>query len=312
MLYLTGESKYADAMERIMYNSGLSGVSLDGEKFFYSNQLYTYDPEADKKGEKQPEGKHYQWDGAALHRQGWYGCSCCPPNIARFIASLPGYIYGTSENTLWVNLFVGSETEFEVNGIKAQTKTKYPWNGKVTITFKPEKECEFTVKLRMPQWCESSSLKVKSKFKENTVADDEDGYLTVTRKWRKGDHIIYTMDMPVQRVYATTKVRELEGRVAIQRGPVVYCLETVDNCTNNLEKLALPRKYNLRAVMNKTLLGGVVTIIGKVEVNNDGAEEEGLYQNRPPIVGIRQFKAVPYYAWDNRAPGSVIVWIREK
>ena len=182
----------------------------------------------------------------------------------------------------------------------------------MTITFKPEKECEFTVKLRMPAWCESSSLKVKSKFKDNTVIDDEDGYLTVTRKWRKGDHIIYTMDMPVQRVYATTKVRELEGRVAIQRGPVVYCLETVDNCTNNLEKLALPRKYNLRAVMNKTLLGGVVTIIGKVEVNSDGAEEEGLYQNRPPNVGIRQFKAVPYYAWDNRAPGSVIVWIREK
>ena len=314
MLYLTGESKYADAMERIMYNSGLSGVSLDGEKFFYSNQLYTYDPEADKKGEKKPESKHYQWDGAALHRQGWYGCSCCPPNIARFIASLPGYIYGTSEKTLWVNLFVGSETEFEVDGVKVKVaqKTKYPWNGKTTITFKPEKECNFTVKLRMPAWCQSSSLKVKSRYDEETPVDDEDGYLTVTRKWRKGDHIIYVMDMPVQRVYATTKVRELEGRVAIQRGPVVYCLETVDNCTNNLERMALPRKYNLRTFWDKNLLGGVMTIIGKVEVNNDGNEEEGLYQQTPPDVSITQFKAVPYYAWDNRAPGSVIVWIREK
>ena len=314
MLYLTGESKYADAMERIMYNSGLSGVSMDGEKFFYSNQLYTYDEEADKKGEKKPEGKHYQWDGAALHRQGWYGCSCCPPNIARFIASLPGYIYGTSENTLWVNLFVGSETEFEVNGVKvkAQTKTKYPWNGKVTITFKPEKECEFTVKLRMPAWCDSSSLKVKSKFKENTVADDEDGYLKITRKWRKGDHIIYTMDMPVQRVYASTKVRELEGRVAIQRGPVVYCLETVDNCTNNLDRLSLPRKYNLRAIYERNLMGGVVVIYGKVFFLNDGNEEEGLYQHTPPVAKIPQFKAVPYFAWDNRTPGSMIVWLREQ
>lgn len=313
MLYLTGEAKYADAMERTMYNCGLSGVSLSGDKFFYSNQLYTFDPETGKKDDKKVQVKH-QWDGASLHRQGWYGCSCCPPNIARFLAGFPGYIYGVSPKSLWINLFVDSETEVEVAGTRVKVKqtTKYPWDGKVTLTLQPEKETEFEVRLRMPAWCEESSLRVDSKFDEDGPVDDKDDYLTVTRKWHKGDKIVYEMEMPVQRVYASTKVRELEGRVALQRGPVVYCLETVDNVTNNLELLSLPRDSKISAKFEKGLLNGVVTLSGKALMNQDGDEELGLYQAVPPRQKSVKFKAVPYYAWDNREPGSVIVWLREK
>ena len=312
MLYLTGEAKYADAMERTMYNCGLSGVSLSGEKFFYSNQLYTFDPDTNKKGDA--KRSTYQWDGASLHRRDWYGCSCCPPNIARFIAGFPGYIYGLSDKTLWVNLFVGSETETELGGkkVKIKQKTKYPWDGLVTLTIDPEKEAEFEIRLRMPGWCEETSLRIESKFDDDATVEEKDGYLCVTRKWKKGDKIIYEMQMPVQRVYANTKVRELEGRVALQRGPVVYCLETVDNVTNNLELLSLPRDSKITFKFEKNLLNGVVTLSGKAVLNSDGEDETTLYQNKPPKQKVVPFKAVPYYAWDNREKGSVIVWLREK
>ena len=314
MLYLTGEAKYADAMERIMYNSGLSGVSQDGEKFFYSNQLYTYDPDADKKTDKKTESKHYQWDGAALHRQGWYGCSCCPPNIARFIASVPGYIYGTSEDALWVNLFVGSTTKLKLGGqdVRITQKTRYPWKGKTVLTFSLKKSAVFTVKMRIPGWCQQTSLRVKSHFIEEGPVEEKDGYMCITRKWRKGDQLVYEMDMPIQRVYATTKVRELEGRVALQRGPVVYCLETVDNATNNLELLSLKQNAKLTGKFERKLLGGVYAITGKALKDVDGDPDETLYQIKPPRQRVVKFKAVPYYAWDNRRPGSVIVWLREK
>ena len=313
MLCLTGESKYADAMERIMYNSGLSGVSLDGERFFYSNQLYTYDQDANKKTD-QKSSKHFQWDGAALHRQGWYGCSCCPPNIARFIASVPGYIYGTSEDTLWVNLFVESTTKVEIGGTKVRVnmRTSYPWKGRVTLNFRPEKAATFTVRLRVPEWCEKSDVEVKSYFKEKTQKEIKDGYLCVTRKWRQGDALVFKMDMPVRRVYATTKCSEMEGRVALQRGPVVYCLETVDNVTNNLELLSLKRSAKFKGKYEKRLLGGVYTFTGKALKDVDAAGEEKLYSSEPPVQRVVKFKAVPYFAWDNRKPGSVIVWLREK
>ena len=313
MLYLTGEAKYADAMERIMYNSGLSGVSMDGEKFFYSNQLYTYDPEANKRTDKKVNSS-YQWDGAALHRQGWYGCSCCPPNIARFIASVPGYIYGTSEDSLWINLFVESTTKAEVgdNKVRVTQRTSYPWKGRVTIIFRPEKDAVFTVRLRMPAWCQKTSLRVVSYFNDKGEVTEQDGYLCVTRKWRKGDKILYEMDMPIQRVYATTKVRELEGRVALQHGPIIYCLETVDNVTNNLELLSIKRTAKLKGKYEKRLLGSVYTITGKALKDIDGDPDEKLYSNDPPTQRVVKFKAIPYFAWDNRKPGSVIVWLREK
>jgi DUF1680 family protein len=289
MLQLDCDARYGDVLERALYNGVLSGVSLDGSKFFYENPLAS-------------RGAH--------HRKDWFDCSCCPPNVARLLASLGEYIYSESETEAAVHLYVQSSTALHVAGqtVGIEQQSNYPWDGKITVSVKPEASAHFILKLRQPGWCGQFQVSINGKQVE---AINERGYLRIEREWRAGDRVELNLEMPVTRVYSDPRVRMNCGRVALQRGPLVYCLEGADNGTD-LNALSVPRGSELQARFDENLLGGMVSVHGEaVKLSpNDGSEK--LYRNKPNQVVPAQLKAIPYFAWDNRTAGEMLVWIREE
>ncbi|MBM7587352.1 DUF1680 family protein [Bacillus pakistanensis] len=290
MLQLECDGKYADAMERALYNGVISGVSLDGEKFFYANPLASL-------GDR--------------HRKEWFGCACCPPNIARLLASLGGYIYSQSMDDLIVHLYIQGEAKFDLHGqqIKLKQKTEYPWKGKVTLHIDLEKPDVFGVKLRIPEWCKEAQLKVNNQEIEMTGILEK-GYVRMEREWKNGDTVELDLFMPVERVYSHPNVRQNVNDVALQRGPLIYCLESVDN-VESLHKISLSKDGNLTTIYDETLLGGVIKITGDAEVVGYTDWGNRLYWTEKVKSQPFQIIAIPYYAWDNREPGQMRVWIPE-
>lgn len=286
LFLMTGDGKYADVLEREVYNGLLSGVSLAGDRFFYVNPL----------GSK---GSH--------HRVPWFDCSCCPTNIVRFIPGMGERAFATRGNELWTVLYFGNEATIELAGgkVRSREQTRYPWQGEVQITLSPERAMTFDLKLRVPGWCRRATVKVNQ---EAVDAVPERGYVTVSRPWQPGDMVTLSLDMPVERMYADPQVKADVGRVALQRGPVVYCLEGADN-QGQVRNVVLPREAKFEAVFDPDLLGGVTVVRG-----------EGLRVTRDPAAAADKpgrsiekatFQAVPYFAWDNRGPGQMVVWIPE-
>lgn len=275
------DRRYADVMERALYNGVLSGVALDGQKFFYENPLAS-------------TGHH--------HRKDWFGCACCPPNIARLFASLGNYIYSQNGRDFAVHLYVQSRVELP--GLVLRQETDYPWDGHVTLHVEPAAETRFSIRLRIPGWCRRTTLRVNG---QHAPLKLQRGYAVITRRWVAGDRIELDLAMPVERVYANPRVRQNCGRVALQRGPVVYCLEQTDNGPD-LNALSLPATSKLTTRWQPKLLGGVVTIQGRAQREVGG---KPLYSFAPSKRKPVALKAVPYYAWDNRSPGEMLVWIRE-
>lgn len=265
MNMLKGDSRYADVLERSMYNGALAGTALSGDRFFYVNPLAS-------------SGVH--------HRKEWYGTACCPSQISRFLPSIGNYVYATSGDALWVNLFVGSETEVPVAGtnVRVSQETRYPWKGGVKINIDLDKAKEFTLKLRLPGWCKDYVVKLNG---EQLSVGMDLGYIAVKRKWEKGDVVEYDMAMPVEVVAADPQVKANVGRRAVQRGPIVYCAEETDN--PDWESVALSPAAKFTAVFEKQTLGGVETITA--------------------VDGDKTVRFVPYYAWDNREPGKMMVWV---
>lgn len=290
MLHLDCDGRYADAMERALYNGVLSGVSLDGKRFFYDNPLESL-------GDK--------------HREEWFGCACCPPNLARLLASLGQYIYSQTVDTAVVHLYVQGNGQFKVNNqnIILKQRTQYPWDGNVRIELEVEHPEFFGIKLRIPNWCRNARLLVNNEAVDITE-DYENGYTTIRREWKKEDKIELQLPMSIERIYSHPEVRQNKNRVALQRGPVVYCLEETDNL-NGLYKIKIPRQAQLTSVFEKELLGGVVKIVGDAEISDDQDWNNQLYGTVPPVNKHFQFEAVPYYAWDNREQGEMCVWIHE-
>lgn len=289
MLHLDCDRRYADVMERALYNGVLSGVSLDGTKFFYDNPLASV-------------GKH--------HRQAWFGCACCPPNLARLLASFGQYVYSQSDSEIAVHLYVQGHADLTI-GDKAVTlsqTTDYPWDGTITLTVTPEQPSRFRLRLRLPEWCRAPRVSVNGEANSPTV---EKGYAVLDREWRTGDTVTLELPMPVERVYANSKVRQDRGRVALQRGPVVYCLEAADN-GNDLNALALPRETKLEASFASDLLSGVTVLRGNAERLSGDGDTNALYRTDPPTLETVPVTAIPYFAWDNRAPGEMQVWVREQ
>lgn len=287
MLQFDGDGKYADVMERALYNGTISGVSLDGARFFYENPLAS-------------RGAH--------HRQPWFDCACCPPNIARLIASVGGYFYSTGDDGIWVHLYAAGRAEFPDRGIAIEQATDYPWDGKLTLRLTVDEPKQFTLHLRIPGWCEKYALKLnRSPISHLQLLN---GYAAITRTWRAGDEVVLNLDMPVQLVRAHPNVRQMTGRVAIQRGPVVYCLESADNPVSPLDRISLPLDMPWRIEHRSELLGGVTVLRGKALVD-DAAWRGGLYAPARPIKRKPiEITAVPYCVWDNRAPGEMRVWFR--
>lgn len=289
LLQFQGDSRFADVMERALYNGTISGVSLDGRRFFYVNPL-------------ESRGNH--------HRQDWFGCACCPPNIARLIASIGGYVYSEGEEDAYVHLYIQGSGALNVGGhrVMLRQETDYPWDGCVKITVTPEKPAIFGLNLRIPAWSRSAKLSVNGGVVDVKAATSR-GYACVRRKWKSGDQVELTLPMPVERVEAHPEVREDSGHVALQRGPVVYCLEQADNHVP-LHRVILPRDAELDSYFEVNLLGGITVIKGSTLLVDDSDWDNTLYRAEPARLKPFDIKAIPYCVWDHREPGEMRVWIR--
>jgi hypothetical protein len=287
MLQVEPDGRYADVLERALYNGVLSGVSLDGRRFFYVNPLAS-------------DGGH--------HRQDWFGCACCPPNIARLLASLGSYIYGASDDGLYVHLYVAGSGATDLGGqrVALTQATSYPQRGEVKLTLKLEEPATFDLMLRIPGWCPKHKLKINGQRVGHRVVA---GYARLRREWTSGDRIELTLDMPVERVAAHPRVAEDVGKVALRRGPVVYCLEQCDHAAD-VRTILLPDDARLTARHARDLFGGTVVIEGTGRALSTAGWDRHLY--RPAhAAGTRRAKirAVPYCLWDNREPGPMTVWM---
>ncbi len=298
LFLLHGDSKYYDALERTLYNGVLSGISLDGGGFFYPNPL-------------QSMGQH--------QRQPWFGCACCPSNICRFIPSVPGYVYAVKDHNLYVNLFMGNTAELEVAGKKVflEQRTEYPWNGDIAIRVSPKGSQQFALKIRVPGWVKgqpvpSSTLYRYNDGKElnytvmlnNTPVKGEvtsDGYYTIDRKWKKGDQVQIHFDMEPRTVKANSQVEADRGRVAVERGPIVYCAEWPDNDFDVLSVL-MSRAPQFTVTPNKQKLYGIDEITTSAQILKYG--EDGM-------LGVQKvnLSLIPYYAWAHRGNGNMTVWL---
>jgi DUF1680 family protein len=295
MLLIEGDARYADLLEQTLYNAMLPGVSLDGETYFYQNPL------AD-------EGNH--------HRQTWFGTACCPPNVARTLASLPGYLYGVSEEGILVHLYAASVAHIPLADgrlVALRQETRYPWDGEIAVEI--DGEGEFSLMLRIPAWCEEgATLAVNGAPVADALVPGS--YAAVRRQWRPGDTVCLRLPMPVRRVESHPYVVENAGRVALRRGPLLYCLEHIDNPAAALDDIELPDEASFRTDVRPDLLGGVVALTADARVSAPADPwSTTLYRTAEPAVkAVRHERvslmAIPYHAWANREPRPMRVWLR--
>ena len=265
MNQLTGDSKYIDVLERSLYNGALAGISLGGDRFFYVNLL-------------ESKGDH--------HRQEWYGCACCPSQLSRFLPSIGNYIYASSDDALWVNLYIGNTGQIRIGetDILLTQETDYPWDGSVKLTISTSLPLEKEIRLRIPNWCKTYDLSINGK---RINVSEEKGY-AVIKDWKSQDVIALDMDMPVEIVAADPHVKENFGKRAIQRGPLVYCMEEIDN-PEYFDQIQLSPSTTFQTAFASDILNGIKTI------KTNGRAQSATF--------------IPYYAWDNRKAGKMRVWI---
>ncbi|MGI4733717.1 MAG: glycoside hydrolase family 127 protein [Janthinobacterium lividum] len=307
MFQLHGDSKYVDVMEKVLYNGLISGVGLDGKSFFYSNAMQI----------KNSLGFH----DTEPARAGWFECSCCPTNLARLFPSLPGYIYAQHDKDVYVNLFVSGTADLMVNKQKVQLtqQNNYPWEGGLKFTVNPAQTADFTLRLRLPGWARDMAmpsdlytfatpatsaitLKVNGKPVAYTV---KNGYAVLARKWHKNDVVDVTLPMNVRQVVANPHVKDDVGKVALQRGPLIFCAEWKDN-DGKTSNLLVPTNTTFMATYQPHLLNGVVELTAAVPtVEVDGAGTSIRTVTKP-------MTAIPYYAWANRGKGEMTVWFPQR
>lgn len=302
MLQLRARGEYADVMERALYNTVLAGMAQDGRHYFYVNPLEVW-PAASRGN----PGKHH----VRPVRPGWFGCACCPPNVARLIASLGQYAYGATEDTAYVHLYVGGETDIRVAGqdVKLHVTSDYPWDGRISIKVTGVQGHRFRLAVRVPGWSPDSRLMVNGQEHaiEELIAD---GYAYIDREWQDGDEVVLELDMSACRVYAHPSVRADAGKVAIMRGPLVYCVEEADNGAP-ITSLMLPADAELKARFDEQLLGGCTIIEADGWREDSEAWGEALYRTAAKKRQPAKLTFIPYYLWANRSEGEMAVWVRE-
>ena len=288
LLQLEGDGRFADTMEQALYNGVLSGVSLSGDKFFYENPLSSL-------------GNH--------HRQSWFDCACCPPNLARLLASLGEYIYSYNPEEVAVHLYIQGRGQFSLPAgtLSLHQETRYPWDGLITISMEMEHALTFTLSLRLPGWCKTAHLSING-INYPLAGHVQSGYIQLKRLWNPGDSLRFEMEMPVERIYAHPEVIQDQGRVALQRGPLVYCLEQVDQQVS-VNRLVLPEESQFMNHYDPDLLGGVVKITAPAQVEEIEDWGKVLYRAQLSKKQTCTLTAIPYYAWDNRQPGQMQVWL---
>ncbi|RKR80799.1 hypothetical protein BDD43_0934 [Mucilaginibacter gracilis] len=298
MFLLHGESKYIDVLERTLYNGLLSGISLSGNRFFYPNPLASI----------------FQ-----NQRGAWFSCACCITNMTRFLPSVPGYVYAQNLNNLYVNLYMSNTSDIKLSGGKVNLvqTTDYPWNGKIDIAVNPEKAFNFTLRVRIPGWAQEQPVpgdlySFMEKFKNPVVIYinnkpqsfvTEKGYAVLKRQWKKGDHVTLQLPMETEKVIANTKVKDDVNRFAFERGPIVYCLEGPDNKDSLVQNIMV----NKGAIASPKYEAGLLKGVEVINVQGIGAKRQ---LNSETLIQTGQsVRAIPYYAWANRGPSEMTVWI---
>ena len=290
MLHLDLDGKYADVLEQSLFNNTLCGLSREGEHYFYSNPL-------------EDDGGHSRW--------AWHTCPCCTMNVSRLIASVGGYFVSHSDDAIAFHLYGGISTTVPLKTGKVALRevSNYPWSGDIDIHVEPETPATFDVKVRIPAWTKGAKVTVNGQPVDTAAAVN--GYLNIHRLWAQGDVVSLDLPMPAERIYAHPAVRMDAGRVALKRGPLVYCLEEVDNPGGRVQRLRLPRNAELKSTTRADLFDGIVTIAAEaVAVQDEGWQHE-LYRTSPPAEERAILTALPYYLWNNRQKGSMLVWVPE-
>jgi uncharacterized protein len=297
MLTIDGDARYADLLEHTLYNAALPGLSLDGQSYFYQNPLS---------------------DSGAHRRSSWFGVACCPPNVARLLASLPGYFYGVSDDGVWVHLYAEGRAEVRLSDdrtVGLRQRTQYPWDGDVEIEVNGESE--FSLMLRIPAWCEEGvAIEINGDPFDGSASPGS--YAEIRHTWRAGDKVRLSLPMPVRCVECHPYVAENAGRVAIMRGPLLYCVEQVDNPGLDLRDIVLPAEASFSVRSRPDLLSGVAVLetLGEIITPDEGWRER-LYRRArartdAPQDTTIEVTAIPYYAWANRDPGPMRVWLRSR
>ncbi|MBO9101274.1 MULTISPECIES: glycoside hydrolase family 127 protein [unclassified Rhizobium] len=284
------DRRFTDSLETVLFNGALSGISRDGQHYFYENVLESH-------------GQNRRWK--------WHYCPCCPTNIARFITSLGQYFYSARDGELAVHLYGANTAELSVGNafVRLRQETRYPWDGDIGLRLGLENATPLTVKLRIPGWCLDATIAVNGEPVDLRACVTK-GYAYIAREWRDGDEIRLSFDMPVQRLYAHPAASEDSGRVALRRGPVVYCVEETD-IGGEPQRLRLPADAVIGTRFDAELLGGAMVLEGEALEADASDWSDSLYRTSPPALVPKPFKAIPYHLWANREPGAMLVWLQE-
>ncbi|MVT55360.1 glycoside hydrolase family 127 protein [Bradyrhizobium yuanmingense] len=303
MLEMEADSHYADVMERALYNTVLGSIALDGRHFFYANPLEVH-PKTLR--------SNYGYSHISLVRQGWFGCACCPPNIARLFTSVGHYIYTPRSEALYVNLYIGNSVAFAIgeHTLRLRMSGNYPWEDRVEITVESEQPITHTLALRLPEWCSAPEVKLNG---EPVKCEPRRGYLHIYRTWRQGDCCKLQLPMKARRVYGHPQLRHLAGKVAIQRGPLIYCLEEADNGPE-LHNVWLDADSRFSLVEGKDLFAGKILLQAEgFRLRHTLSEEAPLY-HYDKVPGKRQpqrLTFIPWFSRANRNEGEMRIWINE-
>jgi uncharacterized protein len=290
MLHFDLDGKYADVLETALYNGALSGLSRDGTSYFYANPL-------------ESDGTAKRWK--------WHNCPCCTMNVSRLVASVAGYFVSVKDDGAAFHLYGGADFSATFSGVATMISEtgSYPWDGAVTIRIDPETPVKFALNLRIPGWCSGASINVNGEALD-AAANTRLGYASIERVWSKGDVVSLILPMPPEKIYAHPNAAMNAGRAALRRGPLVYCVEETDNPGGAAQRLRLPRASTVTTVARPDLLDGIVMIESQASAA-DAAEFATLYRSRPPKISAAKLTALPYFLWNNRGQGSMLVWIPE-
>jgi len=311
MFLLHGDAKYIDCLERTLYNGVISGMSVDGGRFFYPNPLSS-------------DGRYAFNADNTVERQPWFGCACCPSNLCRFIPSFPGYVYAVKDRDLYVNLFAANTATVQVGGknVVLQQETNYPWDGDITIRIQKNQAKQFAMKIRIPGWVDRSPVPSDLyRFADDVLgsytvkvngtpvmAGLTDGYLAIDRTWKKGDVVTIHFDMPVRTVKASMRVTDDRGRIAVERGPLVYCAEGADN-DFNIFNFLFPRQPRFTVVLCD--INGIRDVSFSVKAIELDGEALNMDEEGHASVSPARLTMIPYYAWNHRGPGFMQVWMSQ-
>ena len=315
LLSMTGDERFAGWLETTLYNGALAGISLTGDAYFYANPLAAR-PSVPPEGDAEPVDAEVQQTSGTHRRQPWFPCACCPPNVARLLASMPGYAYSASDDGLWVHLFVAGAVRTTLpdrSVLAVRVETRYPWEGAVRLTVEEAPGGPPALRLRIPGWAGGASARVNGQAVDAPVVAGT--YLTIEREWATGDAVELDLPMRVRRLVSHPSVAANAGRVALARGPIVYCLEGVDNAGVELDAVAIPDGARFTAEHRPALLGGVTVLRGDALELTPGSGgrslDEAVSEAARSAAGRRvSLTAIPYFAWANREPAAMQVWTR--